>query len=153
MEMRSSQLPEYEITARINGIRNNIMERTELMLKEHFILERIAEELKIEAEAEDYDAEVERIADQQRESPRRVRAMLERNGQMDSLRNMIIEQKVIDLIIESAKITATNYEVPTRKQQQTYAVDFFAGGSQSNIPEAKYEGGDLPAIPGTDSKK
>jgi trigger factor len=152
MEMRSSQLPEYEITARINVMRNNILDRTEKMLKEHFILERIAEELKIDAEAEDYEKEITRIADQQRESPRRVRAMLERNGQMDALRNMIIEQKVIDMIIENANISGTKYEVPSRKQK-SYAVDFFAAGSPSNIPEAKYDGGETQAIPGTESKK
>jgi trigger factor len=152
MEMRSSKLPEYEVTARVNSMRNNVMERTERMLKEHFILERIAEDLGIEADASDYNDEINDIADQQRESPRRVRAMLERNGQMDALRNMIIERKVIDKIIENAKMSATKYQLPASKSA-TYAIDFFAAGNQSAIPEAKYDGGDAPAIPGTESKK
>jgi trigger factor len=40
---------------------------------------------------------------QQNESPRRVRARLEKRGQMDTLRNQIIESKVINLVAEQAK--------------------------------------------------
>ena len=49
---------------------------------------------------EDYDLEIAKVAIQQNDSPRRIRARLERTGQMDALRNMIIERKVIDLITE-----------------------------------------------------
>ena len=51
----------------------------------------------------DYDAEIMLIAAQSDESPRRVRAQLEKSGNMDVLRNQIIERKVIDLILENAK--------------------------------------------------
>jgi trigger factor len=151
MEMRSAKLPEYEVVARVNSMRNNIMERTERMLKEHFILERIGEDLEIEADAVDYEVEINDIADQQRDSPRRVRAMLERSGQMDALRNMIIERKVIDQIIEHAALTATSYSLPASKAT-SYAIDFFAGGTASAIPAAKYDGGEAPPIPGLEKK-
>jgi hypothetical protein len=65
-------------------------------LKEHFILERIAEEEKIKDLPEDYDTEVRLIAAQSGETPRRVRARLEKAGGMDVLRNQIIERKAID---------------------------------------------------------
>jgi hypothetical protein len=65
---------------------------------------------------------------------------------------MIIERKVIDKIIENAKMSATTYQLPASKSA-TYAIDFFVAGNQSAIPEAKYDGGDAPAIPGTESKK
>ena len=53
-------------------------------LKEHFILERIAEEEKIEVAPSDYDDEIALIAEQSGESARRVRAQLEKRGLMDS---------------------------------------------------------------------
>ncbi len=152
MEMRRSSIPEYEVIARVNAMRKNILERTERLLKEHFILEKIAEDQKTDAEPGDYEAEIMRIAAQQNESPRRVRARLEREGQLDALRNMIIEQKVIDMIIENAKLSATKYEVPD-ETETTYAVKFFAAGYRHEIPEAKYDGGEAPAIPGTEPKK
>ena len=127
----------------------NILERTAVLLKEHFILERIAEEEEIEDSPADYELEIARIAVQRNDSPRRVRARLERTGQMDSLRNMIIERKVLDLIEEHATIKGTEYQ--SRDENDTSAIDFFAAGETTEeIPEAKYEdAGDSKPIMGT----
>ncbi|MFT7633018.1 MAG: trigger factor, partial [Mariniblastus sp.] len=122
-------------------------EKTETLLKEHFILERIAEEEKVEDEPQDYEVEIARIAMQQQDSPRRVRAKLERAGQMDSLRNMIIERKVIDMITDGATFKGTEYEGD--QQTDSSALNFFAAGRKGHIPEAKYEGGDAEPVPGT----
>ena len=142
MELRSSGFSEDEIVARENGLRKNILERTERLLKEHFILERIAEQETVTEEPGDYDVEIGRLAAQQNDSPRRIRARLERSGQMDALRNMIIERKVIELITEHAKFTATDYEA--QQKETTSALNFFVAGGGEDIPEAKYDdaGGD-----------
>ena len=47
MEMRSSGFSEAEIIARQNTLRKNILEKTETLLKEHFILERLRRSRKI----------------------------------------------------------------------------------------------------------
>ena len=146
IEMRRSGFSDQEIRERENRIRSNILERTETMLREHFILERIAEEENVEESEADYTMEIARIAAQQNDSPRRVRARLERSGQMDSLRNMIIEGKVIDMITEAASFEATKYEQD--EQNKTEAIDFFAAGKMAHIPEAKYDGGEAQPIPG-----
>ena len=151
MEMRSSGFSEQEIIGRENTLRKNILERTEMLLKEHFILERIAEEEGVEDTGADYELEISRIAIQQNDSPRRVRARLERNGQMDSLRNMIIERKVIELITDSAKFKGLPYEVS--EGNDASAVPFFAAGKQGDIPVAKYEGGEEAPIPGMQKEK
>ncbi|OYV78441.1 MAG: hypothetical protein B7Z73_19790 [Planctomycetia bacterium 21-64-5] len=102
-------------------------------MKEHFILERIAEEEKIEEQPEDYDMEIARIAQQSGESPRRVRAQLEKRNLMDTLRNQIIERKAIDLILEHASIKEVPYEL---EAGEAVAVDQTAGGEEVEIPEA-----------------
>ena len=146
IELRSSGFSEEEILARENSLRKNILEKTETLLKEHFILERIADDETIEETPADYELEISRLAVQQNDSPRRIRARLERTGQMDALRNMIIERKVIDLITESATFKATPYE--TQQESDSSAVDFFAGGGTSEvIPEAKYEPGEHKPLP------
>ena len=146
MEMRSSGFSEQEIIARENTLRKNILEKTETLLKEHFILERIAEDEEVEDAPEDYDLEVARIAMQQNDSPRRVRARLERTGQMDSLRNMIIERKVIEKITESATFKGTEFE--TNKKPDSTALNYFAAGQKNMIPEAKYDGGEAEPVAG-----
>ena len=146
MEMRSSGFSEQELIARENTLRKNILEKTETLLKEHFILERIAEEETVQDEPQDYEIEIARIAMQQNDSPRRVRARLERAGQMDSLRNMIIERKVIDLITEGATFTGTDYEM--NQKSDSSALTYFASGRKAHIPEAKYESGEAEPVPG-----
>ncbi len=112
MELRRSGFSDEEIRAHENELRQNSRVNTARALKEHFILERIAEEQEHRRSAEqDYDAEIMLIARQSGESPRRVRAQLEKGGLMDTLRNQIIERKVIDLILESAKFKDVPYEI------------------------------------------
>lgn len=147
IELRSSGFAEPDIQAQENQLRQNVMKRTETMLKEHFILERIAEAEQIEETDQDYDLEIMKIAAQRNDSPRRVRARLERTGQMDALRNMIIEQKVLAMIEEHAEFEAVKPK-SDEAADDTAAIDFFVSGSRGGeaIPEAKYEDGGAESL-------
>ena len=125
-------------------MRQNSLASTERALKEHFILERIAEDREIDAEPHDFDAEIRMIAMQGQDSPRRIRARLEKRGQMDALRNQIIERKVIDLITSHAEFTDTPFE-PSK--DETVAIDHAISGheEEAEIPDAKY-GGDVEEL-------
>lgn len=138
MELQSSGFGEEEIRAYENELRQNSMASTARALKEHFILERIAEGENIQAAPEDYDREIELIAAQQGDSPRRVRAKFEKRGLMDSLHNQIIERKALALIREHAKIKETKYE---QERPNVFAAGVAVGGRSEEdaaIPEAKY---------------
>ncbi len=138
MELKSSGFSPDEVRNHENRLRQDAMRRTETLLKEHFILERIAEEEKIEESPEDFDREIERMAKSSNESTRKVRARLDRSGQLDVLRNMIVEQKVIALITEHARFEAVAPESKLRDRVE--AVDFFvAGQKESDIPDARYD--------------
>ncbi len=141
LELRSAGFSDEEIRAHENELRQNSRIGTARALKEHFILERIAEEESVEDPTEaDYDKEIRLIAAQSDETPRRVRAKLEKSGRMDVLRNQIIERKVIDLILSYAEFRDVPYK-PERTQAE--AVEMSAGGGdESDIPEAKAEGGE-----------
>lgn len=141
MELRSSGFSDEEIRAHENELRQNSRIGTARALKEHFILERIAEAEEIEEPTEaDYNNEIALIASQSDESPRRVRAKLEKSGRMDVLRNQIIERKVVDLILSHAEFRDAPYK-PERTQAE--AVEMSAGGGdESDIPQAKAEGGE-----------
>jgi trigger factor len=143
LELQRSGFGDEEIRAHENALRQNCFTSTARALKEHFILERIAEDENMDADEQDYEQEIRLIAAQSGESPRRVRARLEKSGSMDVLRNQIIERKVIEKILEHAKFKEVPYEFRRTDEE---AVDQTAGGGeQVDIPEAKYdEGEDVP---------
>lgn len=132
MELRRSGFSEAEIRARENQLRQNSTAGTATALKEHFILERIAEDEKFDVDEGDYDKEIFLIAAQSGESPRRVRAQLEKRGLMDVLRNQIIERKVLELVQSEAKFKDEPYEP---QKSDTEAISIAAGGGTgSAIP-------------------
>jgi len=151
LELRSAGFGDDDIRTHQNQIRQNSLNTTAASLKEHFIFERLAEEQKIEAEDRDFDAEIRAIAAQSQESQRRVRARLEKRGQMDALRNQIVERKVIDLITSHAEFSEVPFE-PAK--DDTVAIDHAISGQQeeAHIPAAKY-GGEAEELPGHDTKK
>jgi trigger factor len=138
LELRRSGFDDDSIRRHVNELRQTVMASTARALKEHFILERIAEDEKIADTAGDYDAEIRAIATQSGESPRRVRASLERRGLMDVLRNQIIERKTVDLITSQASFKDVPFEFP---QPDTEAVDHAVCGvvvGEEEIPVAAH---------------
>ncbi len=140
LELRRSSFDEDTIRRLVNVMRQNAQSATEASLREHFILEQIAEDVKIDADAEDYEAELELIAEQSDMPVRRVRARLEKSGQMDALRNQIVERKVITMITEAATVTDEASKVEGNVNNE-FAVYHSVLGSKDtdSIPEAKYD--------------
>jgi trigger factor len=103
MEMQAQGIKEDEIRGRIRILEQDVLQTTALALKEHFVLQKIAELEKIDVNEDDLDAEIERIAEQNNESPRRLRARIEREDLLDALAAEIIERRALDLILESAE--------------------------------------------------
>jgi len=138
LELRRSGFDDDSIRRHVNELRQSVMASTAKALKEHFILERIAEDQSIADTAADYDEEIRAIAAQSGESPRRVRASLENRGLMDVLRNQIVERKTLDLITESASFTDTPFEFP---KPDADAVDHAVCGAMvgdEEIPTASH---------------
>jgi trigger factor len=103
MEMRSDGIAEKEIESRVRLMQQDILNSTAMALKEHFVLQKIAELEKIDIDEDDLEDEIERIAEQNDESPRKVRARMEKEELMDALAAEIIERKALDLILDSAE--------------------------------------------------
>ncbi|MCC9607170.1 trigger factor [Blastopirellula sp. JC732] len=140
LDLRSYGFDEDTIRGYENTLRQNSLRSTEKALKEHFILERIAEEESIEDAPADYEREIMQIAAQSNQSPRSVRARLEKQGLMDTLRNQIIERKVIELITSEAKLNETPADAEAAAS--VAPVEFAITGvpAENAIPEAQEEG-------------
>lgn len=114
MEMRSDGISDEEIQGRRRLLEQDILQSTALALKEHFVLQKIAEVEKIDVNDDDLNEEIERMAEQDGESPRRVRARLEREDLIDALAAEMIERKSLDLILNSAEYE----DVPLGQEDQ-----------------------------------
>lgn len=112
MEMRESGMPEQEIASRERLLQRDVLASTAQALKEHFVLQKIAELEKLEVDQRDIDDEIERIAETYNESPRRIRAQFEREDLIETLAAQLIERKALDLILDSAQYE----EVPIGKE-------------------------------------
>ncbi len=102
MEMRSDGISEEEIAQRQRLMQQDVLRSTEMVLKEQFVLQKIAEVEKIEVNEDDINDEINRLAEQSQESPRRIRARMEKEDLLDSLQAEMIERKALDLILDSA---------------------------------------------------
>jgi len=131
LELQRSGFTEEQIRTLANRLRQRSLEITAQRLREHFILERIAEEEKIEATEEDYQREITLIAMERGETARRVRARLEKAGLMDVLRNQVIENKVIQRILEHAQFKEVPYTPPG---EEAYGLEVALTGQAEQEP-------------------
>jgi trigger factor len=103
MEMQNAGMNDDEIRGRLRLLQQDVLRSTASSLQEHFVLQKIAEVENIDIDEDDLEDEIERLAAQGNESPRRVRARLEKEDLMDVLATEVIERAALDLILDSAE--------------------------------------------------
>jgi trigger factor len=103
-------VPLDEIDKRLDELKAAAGERAAKDLKLYFILDRIAKEEGIEATDAEVDARVRFIAAQYGRRPDRMRAEMDEQGRLDSLRVTIREDKVMRMLMEKAKIAGEETE-------------------------------------------
>ena len=136
-ELKGRGLSDAFIQARLNRIRQDQRNAVATAMREHFILERLAEEYDIDAEEKDFDRQIAMIAAEQGISTRRARARLEKRGELDVIRNQIIEEKVIDMIRDEAEFEDVPLE--DHDDESEAGVPLALGGKEkAAIPEAKH---------------
>jgi len=139
MDLRDSGLSENQIRAREAELRANAFEATVRGLKEYFILDKIATELGIKVEPEDIELEIIKLADREDESPRRIRARLEREGSMDFLAIQILENKAIEQILTKVKLedVAMSDESEVETVEETATPGGLAGAEAEAAAESE----------------
>ena len=138
LDLRRNGFTDDQIKSVINGMRRNAEQLTQDALREHFVLEKIAESLTIEPSEKEYEDEIQVIAEQSDLSSRQVRAKLERTGQMDALRNQILERTVISKIVDAGKVTTIKGDSILKADPDEFAIEFQAAPVSQSLPEAKY---------------
>ena len=138
MEMRSAGMSDDQIVGRRRVMEQDAVRSTAAALSEHFVLQKIAEIEKIEIEDEDIDDEIDNIAEQQNETPRKVRARMERDDLMEALATELLERKALELVLATA--TFEEYEHNPLKRDEGEITSADADTVKDTAPE-------LPAAP------
>jgi trigger factor len=112
LEMQQAGFTSPEIQARENELRQKAVSTTRRALKEHFVLDKIAITEDISVGATDIEFEIQMMSTQRGESPRRVRARLQKSGMIENLEAQIRERKAVDFILSKAEFNDVPMEKP-----------------------------------------
>ena len=130
MEMKNAGMSDAQIAGRRRVLEQDVLASTAAALKEHFVLQKVAELEKLEIEDADLESEIDRLADQAGESPRKVRARLEKEDLIEAMATDLLERKALDLIL--AQATFEDYPLNAAEQAEEVATV-----SESAAPEAE----------------
>ncbi len=131
LEMEQAGFTSQQIMARENQLRQNAITSTRQALKEHFVLDKIAEHEKIEVTPMDIDSEIQMMAIQRGENPRRVRARLVKSGVIENLEAQIRERKAVDVVLKSAVFE--DVTVPVAKTDDVQALSISVCGTSTVV--------------------
>jgi len=82
----------------LNRLRVGQREQAVQEVKASLLLDKIAEEEKIEVSDEEINGEIEALARQSKQTPEAIRARLTRDGALDRIRNRIRSEKTLDFL-------------------------------------------------------
>lgn len=142
MEMRSSGFSEPEIRSQLALLQQDAMATTARGLKEYFVLQKISEVEKIDVEDDDITQEIETMAEASDESPRKVRARIERENMMEALMTQVLERKTLDFVLSSA--VYEDVPLDSKPMANVASIEGSASGSEEEV---------LPALETAESEK
>ncbi|HEY6046635.1 MAG TPA: trigger factor [Pyrinomonadaceae bacterium] len=90
--------------------RDSLKEQAGYDLRGSLMLERIAEEEKIEVTPEEIDNEINAIADASRQTPEQVRTILTKQGGERSIAGRLRNRKALDFLVANANVAETEWK-------------------------------------------
>jgi trigger factor len=109
MDLSYRGTPEKEIEQRIADMRKTSEDEARKQLKLFFIIDQAARKLEIEVSEDEVNNRISFMAWQQGRRPEKLRQEYIRSGEIESLYLQLREQKTLDKILESAKVTEGEY--------------------------------------------
>jgi trigger factor len=87
-----------------------LQEQASYDLRSSLLLERIAEEEKLDVTDQEIDDEINAIADASRQTPEQVRAILTKQGGERSIAGRLRNRKALDLLVANARVTEEEWK-------------------------------------------
>ena len=98
------------------GAREEFKDQAQADVRSQMLLERIAEEEKIEVSKEEIDAEIEAIAVSSKQPVEQVRSVLTKDGGERSIANRLRNRKALDFLVANAAITDEDWQEESRDE-------------------------------------
>ena len=117
MEMLYRGMPEEEVKTKLAEMRSESEEQAARQLKQFFILDKASKELEIDVEEQELNGRIAMMAMQQGRRPDKLRQEMAKQGQIEQLYLQLREQKTLDKILESAKVTEVEGEKAEAKAE------------------------------------
>jgi trigger factor len=104
------------------GVRESLKAQADFDVRGSLLLEKIADQEKIEVTDEEVEEEINQLAASARQSVEQVRAALTKEGGATSIADRLRNRKALDLLVENARVTdeewqEENAEVGTRNDE------------------------------------
>jgi trigger factor len=93
-----------------DSLREAVRARAEEDLRGSLLLERVAEEERIEVSDEEVEAEIQRLAEGMNQTPEQVRAALTKQGGERSIADRLRNRKALELIVENAVVSDAEWD-------------------------------------------
>lgn len=115
LQMRNQGVPEVEISKHMDDLRVRVQEQTRNDLKLFFVMSKLAEQLGVEVTEGELNGRIAQIAQAYGRRFDRIRDEMIKDGSIESLALEIRDGKVVDAILEKAKIVEGD---PQAKSQE-----------------------------------
>ncbi|NLX06852.1 MAG: trigger factor [Phycisphaerae bacterium] len=115
IELRQMGFPEVVIRGRIDELRTGARDRVVDDLKFSFIVDKIARQFEIEVTEGEVNSLIANIAASQGRRPERAREEMMRDGSYDSVFGVLRERKVLEKLLDNAKITKAEGQAKEQK--------------------------------------
>ena len=108
-------LPREQVEEHMEQLQAGSEQQAKQQLKTFFIMDKIANKLKIDVTEEEINGHIAQLAIQQGQRPERMREQMLRDGSLAQFRLQVREHMCIAKLLESAKITEKKAEKKTKK--------------------------------------
>lgn len=115
----SRGLSRQEIDQQMEQLRAGSEEQAKEQLKTFFIMDKVAEKLKIDVTEEEINGQIAQVAIQRGQRPERLKEQMERDGSLAQFRLEVRQNKCINKILESADITEKGPQAKPKKAKKT----------------------------------
>ncbi|MCS7020643.1 MAG: trigger factor [Gemmataceae bacterium] len=117
LELHEAGRTEEEIRSQLRRLQREAVQTAHMELREHFLLQKVAEVEKIEVSDEDIDREIQRLASKQGISYRKMKARVEKEDLTEAIAAQLLERKALELILSQAQYEDYEARPPATTEQ------------------------------------
>jgi len=122
-----------EIELQMEQLRAGSEQQAKQQLKTFFIMDKIADELKVEVSDEEVNGHIAQLAIQQRQRPERMREQMLRDGSLAQFKMQVREDKCVEKLLESANITEVKPKKQAKKTKKTSRKKAASGEKKESV--------------------